>query len=69
MTKFPRAWVAANAAVQRKLEAKIDMSAEVAGKGLCPDCKKPMTEAYAGEHKVWACAADRIVLPFPDESK
>ena len=73
-TKFPKAWVAANNAVSKKteaskVEAKIDMSAEVAGRGLCPDCRKPMVEAYAAGHKVWACAADRIALPFPDDTQ
>ena len=50
------------------IEARIDMSAEVAGKGLCPECKKPMQIVMAGDSKVWACLADRITLPVPDET-
>lgn len=46
--------------------ARIDMSAEVAGRGMCPECKKPMTVVVSGTSKMWACAADRISLPVPN---
>lgn len=50
----------------RKVTARIDMSADIAGKGLCPECKKPMEVVTAGTSKVWACAADRISIPVPN---
>lgn len=52
-----------------KVQARIDMSAEVAGRGLCPECKKPMQKVFAGGSPVWACSEDRITLPIPDDKK
>ena len=49
-----------------KVMARIDMSADVAGKGLCPECKKPMDVVTSGTSKMWACAADRISFPVPN---
>ncbi len=71
MAKFPKAWVAANAAVERKQEvnARINMSAEVAGQGKCPECQKDMEIVTSGTAKVWSCAHDRITLPLPDGYK
>lgn len=68
MAKFPKSWIAANAAIERSkpVTARIDMSAEVAGMGNCPECKKPMEIVASGGTKVWACAHDRITLPLPD---
>lgn len=70
MAKFPKAWVAANAAVERnkatEVSARIDMSADVAGKGKCPECRKDMEIVMSGTQKVWSCAHDRITLPLPD---
>lgn len=50
----------------KKVESRIDMSAEVAGRGLCPECKKPMILALAGPSTMWVCEADRISIPVPD---
>jgi len=50
-----------------KLTAKLDMSAEVAGKGMCPDCKRPMIVAMIGNVPSWSCEHDRISLPLPDD--
>jgi hypothetical protein len=49
-----------------KVTARIDMSAEVAGKGMCPECRKPMTVVNAGATRMWACVADRISFPVPN---
>ncbi len=54
---------------KKAVSARVDMSAEVVGRGLCPECKKPMAVVMAGEAKVWACAADRISIPVPDGYK
>jgi hypothetical protein len=47
-----------------EVSARIDMSAEVVGKGLCPECKQPMIKATAGANPVWTCVKDRITLPI-----
>ena len=73
-TKLPDAWINAGIAKQNKLTAKsttlvkarIDMSDETAGKGLCPECKKEMTASVANGHKGLICTADRIFLPDLD---
>ncbi len=70
--KFPNAWAVtakAEKAEPKKLESRIDMSAEVAGQGLCPECKVPMEEVYAGGRPMWACAKDRITLPRPNDQQ
>lgn len=64
--QIPKAWIHAGTA-KKEVTSRIDMSAEVAGRGLCPECKKPMTVAMVGASKMWACAADRITLPLPDD--
>lgn len=51
-----------------KVEARINMSAEVAGKGLCPECREPMVPGLIGDTKVQYCLAHRIALPIPDET-
>ena len=77
MNKMPRAWITASqkgealsdksqSADSTKVTARIDMSAEVAGRGLCPECKTPMKIAHAGISRAWICAADRITLPLPN---
>lgn len=50
-----------------EVDAKLNMSAEHAGSGNCPDCSKPMTIAMAGSAPSWGCAACRISLPLPDD--
>lgn len=68
--KMPQAW-AKPVQVQASVEVKaeIDMSAEVAGQGLCPDCKAPMQEVLVDGKPVLACMSDRIVLlPKNDET-
>jgi hypothetical protein len=65
--KMPRAWLKAAAKPEKtKVAARIDMSPEVAGKGLCPECRNPMTIAHAGISRSWVCVADRIALPLPN---
>lgn len=61
--RMPQAWLQAGA---KKVTARIDMSADVAGKGLCPECRKPMHAAVVNGHDAIVCDADRIVLPVPD---
>jgi hypothetical protein len=46
--------------------ARIDMSAEVAGAGLCPECRKPMERSHANDIPVLRCLDCRIALPTPD---
>lgn len=72
--KMPQAWVGAKVVkseaaieVPTQVKARVDMSPEVAGKGLCPECRKPMTIVQAGPSKSWICAADRISLPIPNQ--
>jgi hypothetical protein len=45
-------------AAAEKVEARINMSAEVAGAGLCPECQQPMERSHANLH--------RIAIPVPD---
>jgi len=47
--------------------SKLDMSAEVAGAGLCPECKTQMTIAMVDNTPTWACRADRIAIPLSDD--
>lgn len=49
-----------------QVKARIDMSEEIAGKGLCPECGKPMQEMFANNIKCLCCMEDRIVLPMAD---
>lgn len=79
--KLPAAWVGASTAQTRieaasklaapaakatKVEARIDMSAEVAGAGLCPDCRKPMEPMVAAGIDTMTCMGCRISLPTQD---
>ena len=63
--KVPKAWISAST---KKVVARVDMSADVAGQGKCPECKKPMELVEGSMGKLWACAHDRISLPVPDEN-
>lgn len=51
---------------QTAVTARIDMSAEVAGAGLCPECKQPMQRCVTNGIASYACHPDRIVIPVPD---
>lgn len=53
-------------APQTTVTARIDMSAEVAGAGLCPECKQPMQRCTTNGIASYACHPDRIVIPVPD---
>jgi ribosomal protein L37AE/L43A len=70
--KYPSAWSSNTQTTEqqvtatKKIEARIDMSAEVAGVGKCPECKKPMRIVTAAGSQMWTCEADRITLPLPD---
>lgn len=46
--------------------ARINMSADVAGAGLCPECREPMEATFAAGHPVWSCKVDRISIPRAD---
>jgi len=50
-----------------EVEAKLNMSAEHAGSGNCPDCSQPMVIAMAGDAPSWGCKNCRISLPLPDD--
>lgn len=71
--KLPQAWSTpktnnAPSAVtaKKKVEARIDMSTEVAGAGLCPDCKQPMQPMVAANIETQTCMDCRISLPTAD---
>lgn len=66
--KMPTSWSAKASATEIKTEvkAKLEMGADVAGLGLCPDCQVPMERVMHGENEVAVCVADRIVLPLKD---
>lgn len=73
--KIPKAWVsagtkkieaAATSTEATKVTARIDMSPEVAGAGLCPECRKPMDKAFANGIECYVCHPDRIAIPVPD---
>jgi hypothetical protein len=49
-----------------QVKARIDMSEERAGKGLCPECGKPMQRVFANNIPCLCCMEDRIVLPLAD---
>lgn len=62
---MPKEFLTASTAVE--VTASLDMSAEVAGEGLCPDCKTPMeTASLDGESDVLVCMPCRIALPIKD---
>jgi len=69
--KFPSAWTKSGTKVIAKptdtstpVVARIDMSADVVGKGNCPECRRPMQEVIVNNTKMWACDADRITIPM-----
>lgn len=49
------------------VSARVDMSADVAGKGLCPVCKQPMEEGFADGQPVRFCREDLVTLPLSNE--
>lgn len=51
-----------------QVEARINMSAEVAGAGLCPECQKPMERSHANGIAVLTCDLHRIAIPVADEA-
>lgn len=74
--RMPAAWTnavtagaksKAGTSAPAKVTARIDMSAEVAGAGLCPECRKPMTKAFANGHPVHVCHEHLIAIPIADE--
>lgn len=76
--KTPQAWNSASTGITRqantitatkKVEARIDMSTSVAGAGLCPDCKKPMTPMVAASVDTLTCMDCRISLPVADPTE
>jgi len=75
--KLPKAFIEACSTVsEKKIQvqataptktvARIDMSAEVAGAGLCPECRTPMEAASANGIPVLICKSHRIAIPTPD---
>jgi hypothetical protein len=70
----PQAFATANekkveAAVETsQVEARINMSAEVAGAGLCPECGKPMERSHANGIAVLTCDLHRIAIPQKDDT-
>jgi len=51
----------------KAVTARIDMSEDVAGRGLCPNCRQPMQAGFkANGHDVLVCMKDRIAIPLAD---
>lgn len=61
--KMPEGW-GKTPVKAKKITARVDMSDDVAGKGLCPVCKHPMKQMIANNQPVLCCMADRVVLPI-----
>lgn len=70
--KLPREWTESRVekrtpnklgASFKKVTARIDMSEEVAGQGLCPECKEKMQPVIANGIDCLCCMNCRIVLP------
>nr|DAH47960.1 MAG TPA: TFIIB Transcription factor zinc-finger [Caudoviricetes sp.] len=72
--KLPREWTQqgvvkqystprAVTAMGKKVTARIDMSEDVAGAGLCPECKEEMQPVIANGIDCLCCMNCRIVLP------
>lgn len=72
--KLPREWTQqgvikqygisrAVTAMGKKVTARIDMSEDVAGAGLCPECKEEMQPMIANGINCLCCMNCRIVLP------
>lgn len=59
--------VTAAAEASTAVKARINMSAEVAGQGLCPECREPMVKMFANGIPVLTCMEDRITIPIGDE--
>lgn len=72
MNKVPQAWLQAGVKKQpvvasgQKVTARINMSAEVAGAGLCPECHRTMVPGFANGIPVLICHEDRIAIPTAD---
>lgn len=72
--KYPKAWLSASSSKsevkqeKKKLEAraKLDMSEQVIGNGLCPVSGKPMVKMIANGKEVWVSVGERIALPVKD---
>lgn len=67
---MPEAFVTAGEKAKEsteKVEARINMSAEVAGAGLCPECQKPMERSHANGIAILTCDAHRIAIPMEDD--
>lgn len=71
--KIPQAWsgtpsstTSKTVTATKKVEARIDMSTQVAGAGLCPDCKSPMQPMVAAGVDTLTCMDCRIALPTAD---
>lgn len=66
---YPSGWRTkskVSASKRTQVQAGLDMSAEVAGAGLCPITKEPMTQMYVNGHLANVHLRSRIVLPIKD---
>lgn len=63
---LPKAWLDAGTK-KTQVNARVDMSEEVAGAGLCPVTKKPMVRMFANGHPVLVSMDARVVLPVKDD--
>ena len=62
---MPKAWVKATA--KKVVVSRLDMSENVAGAGLCPECKVQMSPVVANNINGYACHKDRIFIPSPNK--
>jgi hypothetical protein len=65
--QVPQAYVQAGKKETTKVTARIDMSAEVAGAGKCPECRKGMEISHANDIEVLVCHPCRIAIPTADK--
>lgn len=66
---MPGAWTEPTKQVTSatNVAARVDMSAEVAGQGLCPVCKKQTEIGFADGARVRFCRNDLVTLPLTNE--
>lgn len=70
MLKLPQSWTnptpARTRVTAKKFVDGLDMTADSAGKGICPISGNPMVRMLANGHEAWVSLDERIVLPIKD---
>lgn len=63
--KVPQAW-SVPSDERKNVVAALDMSAETAGRGFCPECKTQMESLDIADQPMWVCSSCRVTLPKAD---